>query len=408
MNELLPRLRTDIDVMPSPVAEQPGLLLRDPFRFTEDVLVIPPLWVAMLQCLDGEHHLRDAQAVMSRRLEGEIVPADAIRRFVSALTEAGYVMGDALESRKASVTQAFRDQPLRQASHAGAAYPGERDALDQELSSALGPDDAVASWPMALAAPHVSPHGGYPSYRAGYDLPPLTEDKTFVILGTSHYGEPERFGVTAKAFETPLGTVPVDESALSMLAAHAGDALIDEDYCHRVEHSIEFQVICLQYRLKRPFRILPVLCGPFADSVMNGRAPEAVESNRRAFDAFSELSAARRDLVWVLGVDMAHIGTRYGDREAVRAYDGKMQAVQEQDAARLQCVCDLDASGLFELTHPQGDPLRWCGYAPLYTFLRAVSAVADLRGEVLSYEQWNIDQRSVVSFAALHFHGARG
>ena len=32
----LPRLRGDLDLMPSPVAEQPGLLLRDPFRYTEE------------------------------------------------------------------------------------------------------------------------------------------------------------------------------------------------------------------------------------------------------------------------------------------------------------------------------------------------------------------------------------
>jgi hypothetical protein len=46
------------------------------------------------------------------------------------------------------------------------------------------------------------------------------------------------------------------------------------------------------------------------------------------------------------------------------------------------------------------DPLRWCGSAALYTFLRAVPRV---RGELLRYEQWNIDQESVVSFAALAF-----
>ena len=48
----------------------------------------------------------------------------------------------------------------------------------------------------------------------------------------------------------------------------------------------------------------------------------------------------------------------------------------------------------------EGDALRWCGTAPLYAFLRVVRP---RRGELLRYEQWNIDEQSVVSFAALAF-----
>ena len=44
MKDSLPRLRRDIDVMPSPIVEQPGLLLRDPFRYTDDVLVGAPFY----------------------------------------------------------------------------------------------------------------------------------------------------------------------------------------------------------------------------------------------------------------------------------------------------------------------------------------------------------------------------
>ena len=42
-----------------------------------------------------------------------------------------------------------------------------------------------------------------------------------------------------------------------------------------------------------------------------------------------------------------------------------------------------------------------CGYSPLYTFLAATPSV---KGNVLRYEQWNIDDQSVVSFAGMEFH----
>jgi len=46
------------------------------------------------------------------------------------------------------------------------------------------------------------------------------------------------------------------------------------------------------------------------------------------------------------------------------------------------------------------DDLKWCGSAPLYTFLKALPGA---RGELLRYEQWNIDPQSVVSFAGIAF-----
>jgi hypothetical protein len=59
-----------------------------------------------------------------------------------------------------------------------------------------------------------------------------------------------------------------------------------------------------------------------------------------------------------------------------------------------------DAEGFFDLVRPRRDELRWCGYAPIYTFLRSVPAIS---GRTLLYEQWNIDSQSVVSFAGVEF-----
>ena len=39
MTKLLPRLRAGLDIFPSPVPERPGLLLRDPFRYTEEIII---------------------------------------------------------------------------------------------------------------------------------------------------------------------------------------------------------------------------------------------------------------------------------------------------------------------------------------------------------------------------------
>jgi hypothetical protein len=122
----------------------------------------------------------------------------------------------------------------------------------------------------------------------------------------------------------------------------------------------------------------------------------------RFLGVLQEIAAREgRRLLWVLGVDMAHMGRRYGDPFAARADEGLMLEVAEKDRARFERIRQGDAAGFWALVQDGGDELRWCGASPLYTFLKAAAPV---RAELGRYEQWNIDEASVVSFAALSFH----
>jgi hypothetical protein len=102
----------------------------------------------------------------------------------------------------------------------------------------------------------------------------------------------------------------------------------------------------------------------------------------------------------VLGVDMAHMGARYGDSFRAAANQGVMIEVAARDQARIGRINAADAEGFWDLVRENRDDLKWCGSAPFYTFLKAVP---EARGELLHYEQWNIDDRSVVSFAGMAF-----
>ena len=182
---------------------------------------------------------------------------------------------------------------------------------------------------LGIAAPHVSPEGGWHSYQAAYGaLAPEYKDRTFVVLGTSHYGEPERFGLTRKPFVTPLG-----ESRGGYAAGGSAGRrrrrrpFAMEDYCHAVEHSIEFQVLFLQHLYgpdirdpADPVRLLRAQHLPWAASRKQD------EDVRRFLDALGEMAAREAGrLFWVLGIDMAHMGRRYGDRFTARADEGAMQ-----------------------------------------------------------------------------------
>lgn len=230
-----------------------------------------------------------------------------------------------------------------------------------------------------------------------------------MILGTSHYGEPERFGLTGKSFLTPLGRAEVDEGIVAALAEQAPDSVRWEDYCHAVEHSIEFQVVFLQFALGRPVKIVPILCGPFAQTLESGRPPDTVPAVRRFLEALGAVAASSsRRLFWVLGVDLAHVGLRYGDGFAAVADRGPLRDVAARDRERLEAFCSGDVEGFVSLVAREGDPLKWCGFSPLYVFLEAVGRRLSLGARLLRYEQWNIDPQSVVSFAALAFFGSGG
>jgi hypothetical protein len=406
MSEYLPRLRTTLDVTASPFPDQPGIVLRDPFGYSEDLLLIPESQLTILACLDGAHTELDLQTLLTRRQGGRLVAMDGVRGFVSLLDERGFLETDAFLRRRDEKHSAFETARERAPAHAGVAYPEQEEELRQTFDEQFR-DDAKTegSSLMGLAAPHVSPEGGWASYTAAYrQLDASLRDRTFVILGTSHYGEPERFGLTRKAFSTPLGIAETDEELVSALVQSAPESVMVEDYCHAVEHSIEFQVIFLQYRMRSPVRILPILCGPFVESLATGKPPESSEPVRRFFDALADLADRHRNkLFWLLGVDLAHIGVRYGDAVAVRAGEGRMAEVAEQDGERLERICAGEADAFFELVKPGADELKWCGFSPLYTFLASLRRLTEIRGRVLHYQQWNIDPQSVVTFAGLEF-----
>jgi MEMO1 family protein len=186
------------------------------------------------------------------------------------------------------------------------------------------------------------------------------------------------------------------------LAREAGAAAAMEDYCHAIEHSIEFQVVFLQHLFGPRIRILPILCGSYARSLFEGGVPEDDDGVRRIFGALGELAAREgQRLLWVLGVDMAHMGRRYGDPLTATAGRGEMEDVERKDRARIARMELGDAQGFWELVRENQDDLKWCGSAPIYTFLKAVP---EARGSLLRYQQWNIDDESVVSFAGMRYH----
>jgi AmmeMemoRadiSam system protein B len=401
--------------MPSPVQDRPGLLVRDFYGYSEQTLIIPPVLAHCLQFFDGEHTDLDMREELMR-ITGDLQSGTLVDHLFETLHNAGFLEDEVYAQMRESKQSAFAEADVREPAHSGSGYPANPSELTEVMrewngsengfhsSGLVAPDGrpATSQALTGIAAPHVSPAGGYRSYRAAYEaLDDSYRSRTFIVLGTSHYGEPEKFGLTRKNYRSPWGDARTDLALVDELLTKAPRAALAEDYCHAVEHSIEFQVVFLQHRFGPDVRIVPILCGSFARSLYLGGKPEDDECVREFFDALGNIAAREKDrLFWVLGIDMAHMGRRYGDEFQAVADVDEMSEVAREDSRRIERMEAGDARGFWDLVQPNHDGLKWCGSAPVYTYL---SCVPGTRGFLRRYEQWNIDEQSVVTFAGMTF-----
>jgi len=155
-------------------------------------------------------------------------------------------------------------QRNRQPAVAGQFYPSDRNELEATLQrcfSHAAPRQATGSV-LAVIAPHAGYiYSGEVAASAFNQVDPGRSYDNIFVLGPSHHVGFEGASIYASGdFVTPLGTVKVNRQlADSLVRAHAFFSRRED--AHRDEHSVEVQIPFLQYLLKKPFRIVPIVIG---------------------------------------------------------------------------------------------------------------------------------------------------
>jgi AmmeMemoRadiSam system protein B len=403
-----PRLR-QVEAFP---VEQDGerlVALRDPSGFTDQIIALPLPLLDLVSLFDGEHTIAEMEAILRRR-HGAAPAADEIRALVAGLDEHGFLDSARFAERRRAVEDTWRQSPVRPAAHAGGAYAGEAEALASQIAGFFthgeGPGPAGApGGPGAglrgLIAPHIDFHRGGPTYAWAYrEVIERADADLFVVLGTCHAGMGDPFSVTLKPFATPLGEVPVDREFAEALGRRYGHDLLASETAHRREHSIEFQAVMLQHALggRRPFTIVPVLASFLHEAVWSRGDPETDGRVPRFVDALlGAMAASGRRVCLVAGVDLAHVGPRFGDPEPNSAEF--LASVAEADRGMLAAVTAGEPTAFYASVAHDRDRRRICGLSPIYTFLRALPGV---QGRLIRYSQWP-DPEGAVTFCAAAF-----
>jgi AmmeMemoRadiSam system protein B len=376
--------------------------------FAGQVLIPLRAFQQIIRHFDGRTTLVEIQARIQAET-GRSTPIFELEALVEKLERAMVLDGPTL----AGVVDRYARQEVRPSSHAGRSYAADGFVLRRELARSFE-DPKGAGLPSghspgrstpirAILSPHIDFGRGGPVYSHAYrELIERSDADVFVILGVAHQYCKNRFALTRKDFQTPLGTARTDRAFVDRVAAMAGDHLFEDELAHRTEHSIEFQVVFLQYVLgeRRDFSIVPILVGSFHDLMQGGADPKTDPEVARMIEALRSAEAASgKKVAYIGGIDLCHVGPEFGDLSAVD--DATLGKIRVFDEAMLDRAASRDAAGWFSKAAEVANRWRVCGLAATYTLLEAIGPA---RGRLLSYDQAvNPTRTCCVTFASVAF-----
>ncbi|HEY3788549.1 MAG TPA: AmmeMemoRadiSam system protein B [Urbifossiella sp.] len=397
-----PRLRPTLAAEPA----DNGVRIFDPQRVGQP-LQLTQLGLEMVRRFDGVNTLRDVQAAIAK-LSRHLVPFEIFSSLIAALDDAWLLDSPRFAERIGG--------PVRRPTCIGC-YDADpikmREQFRQLFTAPGGPGVPEIGREGAVRSPHgklraaLLPHMDYArgniTYGWGFkELVEQTDATVFVIVATSHYSH-HRFTLTRQHFETPLGIVETDQNYIDHIVREFGNGLFDDPLAHIPEHSIELEVVLLQFLLerRRPFKIVPLLCGSFGDCVHQGSSPAKARDIGKMIAALKAAEAKCPESVcYLISGDLAHIGPKFGD--TAKAAGPWLEASRLQDNAILAEIAKADPASYFDVIAAEGDARRICGLPPTYV---ALEAIRPRTGRVLHYQQFvHPEGHESVSFAAAAFY----
>jgi AmmeMemoRadiSam system protein B len=387
------------------------ICLRDPEGFTDKIIMLKPEAFFICTLFDGTHSILDIQAEFTKQF-GVLLISDTIHQIIRQLDQCLFLENERYFEARKNAIDAFRTNPLRSAMHAGTAYESDADKLKGQLDNFFiqkdGPGYPDTSDPtgrlVGLIAPHIDIRRGGLCFAKSYaELARECKAKIFLILGIAHSQTEKTFVLTEKDFETPFGTVRSEKRFISLLKQKCKEDFFQDEFVHKTEHSVEFQVLFLKYLFQHNngIAIIPVLCSSMHRSIAKGISPYEEEEIKDFIDALrATLAEFDDDVCIIAGVDLSHIGQRFNQNITVT--DTIIDQLEKNDKKLLAPVLEGDAENFMKLINEQQDRTNVCGIPAIYTLLKVIKPA---ESKLLLYDQAvDYTTNSIVSFAGAGFY----
>ena len=402
-----PKVRS-LEAFPIQVEGKEMIGIKDPVGISPEVIFVPPEAFFLISLMDGSNGLRDMQAAYMRKY-GTLLFSDRIAELISQLDSYFLLENRHFEDHLQRLRDEFKQGVFRKAAFANRGYEADPVMLKAQLTGYFtqqgGPGIPQGgnkrTQLKGFVAPHIDFTRGGTCYAHAYKaLGESNSADVFCILGTCHTPMRNPFAFTLKAFETPLGTAEVAKDIVEECAQRLPFDPFHDEFSHRNEHTIEFQVVFLQYLLgERDFTILPILCNSFHDMILGGVSPMEYPLYPDAIAILKEQLAPHPSLCLVASADLAHVGPQFGHQETVTP--GVLAEVKAKDDQMLGHVANLQGEEFYRFILQERDRRNICGLPPIYALLHLIEAQ---KGEVLHYQQWHDPQGTgAVTFASMAF-----
>jgi len=406
----LPMIR-NLEVFPVKVEGETVFCLRDPEGYVEQQAYLSPHAFFIASCLNGKNTVHEVQKLFEKQFTGQSLDKKWISEVVTFLDENFFLFNKRFETLRKRVEKKFLSAPTRPAYFAGKSYPNFpdqlREVINQFFLHPTGPqrlpDFSSLSYDLptakGLITPHIDFQRGGPAYAHGYySLFQHGRPDLFFVFGVSHLSPPTPFILTRKDFHTPLGTIKTNTEIVDQLAAACQWDPFAFEIAHRTEHSIEFQVVMLSYLYGTNIEIVPVLCGAFPDDFETVDASQPDTINPFINVCRSVLADREKRVTLISGVDLAHVGRRFGDPFDITSET--TEQVRIRDHEDLKWALDVNPDSFLSSLMKDKNERRVCGKNCIYATLKILKGISD-SGEELDYNHAPDPLGGMVSFTSI-------
>ena len=400
-----PVLRRDIQPFATTIKGRRMIAFHDPYRLTDHGVALDLNTLPILQLLDGEHDLTDIQAMLMKKQGGRIVYVSEIESFIESLDRACLLESPFFNQRMCKLRSDFSSQRTRLPVHAGKSYVSEPVGLSHFIQNTENnltqeylrhiPDNITG-----ILAPHIDINVARDTYVNTYRHLQGKSYDTVVVLGINHHAQEGLYCVSDKDYATPFGEIKADRDFIRELRnGLPGETFAADDFGHMTEHSIEFQTIFLHHYLKDPFVIVPILCGGVHEFIHQGRNVLADERFRGMVSLMKELLEERKGrILLVAGVDLSHVGRKFGDQAAA---DVLLPQAIAHDKMMLSFLSRGETENIFLTAVDTLDRYHVCGLPAILLF---ASLLAENRADILHFDTYHErETESAVNYASLIF-----
>lgn len=285
-------------------------------------------------------------------------------------------------------------ESIRKATVAGSFYDSDKASLLNQLKYCflheIGPQKLPESKKIyqnkSKIKGIVSPHAGFifSGPIAAHNYYYLSFEKipqTIIIIGPNHRGLGEEISIMPAGYwNTPLGSIEIDEKTVKKILANDKKNIIKEDIqAHVFEHSIEVQLPFLQFIYpNNTFKIIPIcitnqklrLMKYLADTIFG--------------------SIENTDCLFIASSDFTH-------------YESQSNA-KRKDISAIEKIINMDSDAFYENIKTNSASI--CGYGPIAVVMEICKKNGIEKGELLKYatsgDVYGMNEQ-VVGYASIIF-----